>query len=280
MQKENGFIILDDLKVSLTIPRDMGGEILKFYKGEELFFKSCNEAQAMSSLFGAEVCRELGIPVVSFGLAKYKGIIGTVATSFNPKHEKVVFLNQILNKYYKEVVEKKKHKSYITKAYDLYNLDDLSLALLYCYHDEKIVRYLMQKLYVFFFLQFILGDFDMHFENLAISNGDFVPLFDFDGCFKLDYYSNYRTISLEKTGHDLEKRRKPIEVLEEMIPLYGNLLKNMLDKLSSKEEILAKIETQLGVSIHPNLTRHIKYDEYLDELRECLKEKQNRFCPK
>ncbi len=277
LERVNGYLILDNMKVSQKIKRNTGGEILKFFSGGELYFKECPLPVLLAHLFCEQIFRSLNIPVVHFDSAKYQGKTGVVSTSYNPNHYKEIPLKTILDKYYLEVVLKHKHKSYIKNSYNLYNLEDIERALLYFYKNEQnfseIVSSLMQQITTLFFSQFLSGDNDMHYMNLVILQGEnpyVAPYFDFDHSFYLQYFSNRTVVALEKEGHDEKIKRYPIDVLKDMLPLYLDILKEMLQVLPSKEEVLNSMEKSLGISLHPNLVRHICYDTYLSSINELV----------
>lgn len=287
LEREDGYIILDFLRVAQHIPRDKGGEILKFYKGQELYFKDCSESLAISQLFCTYVLRALEIPTVSLDMARYQSYKGIVSTSYNPHHLKEFSLKNILDKYFLEVVLKRKHKSYIQKSYDLYNLEDIYQALCYFFrndlNNEAIVSSLMQDIVKLFFCQFLLGDYDMHYRNLIVlkdSSFHLAPFFDFDGSFCLDLNSTRYVVALENYGHDSRKRRKPIEVLEESIPKYYELFKELFVLIPTKTEVLNDIEKSLGKKLHPNTIRHICYDEYIAQIDNMLKMYEKHFLKK
>ena len=265
MKKINGYILLDSLKVSQRIPRDTKGEVLKFFDQQELYFKACSEAEIISYLFCERIFKALSFPVVHFEMAMYQGKMGVLATSYNPNHQKEISLQKILNIYYSEYVVKHKHKSWITKPYDLYNLEDLEKALLYYYKDDGIVLSLMSQLTFLFFSQFFTGDYDMHAKNLVVIDNQIAPLFDFGGSFKLQFDSNFYTLALDKKSR-FGVRKTPRKALSEFPSEYLDLMREMLLKLPTQDEILIDIEKQIGFPIHANLTRHICFDHYKQEI--------------
>ena len=85
---------------------------------------------------------------------------------------------------------------------------------------------------------------------------------------------------MENYGHDSRKRRKPIEVLEESIPKYYELFKELFVLIPTKTEVLNDIEKSLGKKLHPNTIRHICYDEYIAQIDNMLKMYERRFFKK
>ncbi len=285
MKKEDGYLILDSLNVSQVIPRDNGSNILKFYNGQEVYFKESSLALSIGHIFSAKILKSIGVKVVEVDIAKYNNHEGLISTSYNPDHLKEITLKNVLDKYFLEVIIKKKHKSYIKSSYDLYNLEDLSSALFYFFKNEvnteEIVSSLMNDIIRLFFCQFILGWYDMHYRNIVILKGkDFhlAPFFDFDGDFSLDLNSNYYVVSLNNKRLNPKKRNKPIEILEDSLNNYYNYFKSIFNTLPTKEEILNEI--QFIKNLSPNLLTHICYDKYIFQINELLKRYENIFLIK
>ena len=88
LKKEDGYLILDSLNVSQVIPRDNGSNILKFYNGQEVYFKESSLALSIGHIFSAKILKSIGVKVAEVDIAKYNNHEGLISTSYNPDHLK------------------------------------------------------------------------------------------------------------------------------------------------------------------------------------------------
>lgn len=227
--------------------------------GKEYYFKACNPEELLSSLLASEMARSIGIKRLDFKVALYGEEIGLVSRSYNPSNKEEISIREILENYYEEVILT--HQSDFKDEYYLeksYNLETIWWALDYYYKDrkdkDKIVSFLMKNIVKYFIFQIIVGDPDLHYDNIIILDNDkptLAPYFDFDLCFTIKIHKKYEEYCLEP--FPISKGQNTISTIRSFIfasdSSYVSLVEEMLSNLPPIELLWAQIEKKHNVIV-------------------------------
>ena len=103
MEKKNRYIVLDKEKMFYKDGQTLGC-FWFLIDGKEYMFKSYDDLTCYKELFYEIVARILEFPTVHYEFASYNGITGVLTETFNPKKMKEVYLEDVLYKFFIEVI--------------------------------------------------------------------------------------------------------------------------------------------------------------------------------
>jgi len=280
MKRENGYIVLEQArKISRIGSHDV---YFAYVDGNMYYFKKGTAVENYTNVFCSLLANHLDIPSVSYDLAKYKKVCGTISEDFNPNQSDVYYLHDILKKYYTEVVKKYSRLFSLEKNFkSLYNLEVIWWALDYFYSDhkdkEKIVQSLMDDIVNSFILQIVLGNSDMHFFNLCILGKKDPVLaknFDYDKCFLADFdnldYNYELQVSSDKKTLACESTIKSFLSFSDFS--FVERLRSKVLKMPSFSSLVLEVEEKTGEKVPREVYYFLAsgYNNYLEQLQELV----------
>ena len=274
MKRSNGFLLLDDEKMISF--RDFSNSYWFILNNVKYFFKKCDTLNTCySELFFSELAKCLLIPTVSYDLAIYSGMYGVISKNFNTNCAKEVYLEEILKKFYNEVIVNNQD-DFINEMFleNTHNLDDIWLALDYYYADKDVVKNLMEQIVDSFILQICTGNRDMHYKNLVILEDEEIhlaPNFDYGLCGHVVFEEGVReNYNLQVSPLVFSLKNTPKVTILDFFNLSSSEYKErFIEKVNLMPDgsfIIENIERRIGVSIHSEIKESLlcKYEKIRD----------------
>ncbi len=287
MKKEN--MNLDKLDLTeLVIDKAHENRIFYFmYQQKKYYFKEGELEYCYRSLIGSEIAKYLGIPTLEFSLATYKGKYGVVSPTYNPENKKEVNLSVILKKYYSEVISKNKEEFSEEKIFELENnLETIWWAIEYYYKDRKngkeITANLMKQVIDYYILQIIIGEIDLHSNNICILDSEEPTLakyFDYDLCFEIIFRkNNYFNYTINPYADPDQKKILPAQSIRTFLHAsdssYEDYLKEKIKNAPDIEFIFEKVEEKTRFLMPEEYKKDYRYlyNQYLTTINAILEE--------
>ena len=285
MKRNDGYLVLDNANVIDKIPRNNGGEAIKFLiDGQEFYFKECDEVHSLLEIFCGYVAKFVDIPTVMYDLATYQNRKGVLSSSYNPYHLKEITLYEIFTHYYIScLVSDEELCDDLMHFDDLFNLEDIWNALDFYYQDNprknEIVEILMEDVINAFFLQIFLGNRDVHYTQLTILESDNPRLsmnHDYGESCLIQMHNNFYSYALQSTMHDTLHKVQPKDTIYDFFTSTDeSFISKFEEKLSlipSKDVILNFMREQLGIEVSESRVSFFlkNYDSYKLELQNIL----------
>lgn len=208
-----------------------------------------------------QVAHHLQIPTVHYDLAKFGSMTGVLTESFNPSLLQEVYLKDILEKFYDEVVclnLKDYPNGYFLE--NIFNLEDLWSALDYYYRERKdkatIVNNLMNQIVDSFLLQLCTENIDLHFLNLVVLDGEnpmLAPNFDYGQCGMVLYDSTIYNLQVSPLLQDNDAQTTILEFLGLSSLEFRERLQEKVNLMPDFFAVCHSIEQNTGVEIPPDI---------------------------
>lgn len=257
---------------------------------EEYYFKISRKEEIYKTLLASEIAKSMKIKTQSFKPVRIDGKLGLLSKTYNPLKKKEIKLKEILSIYYDEVIVM--HENDYENEYFLEltnNLETIWWALEYYYtrreNKNSIVSSLMQELIDYFILQIVVGDIDLHFENITILDGQEPTLanyYDYDMSYEIDYSNDIEGMFLLEPFPSTNTKKSE-NAIKDFIS-YSNqdyilLLKKKINNIPPLEIIWDKIEKEAGIKIPSKVKDKLnkKEYEYLAKIKSIIEEQENKF---
>lgn len=197
MERENGFLVMDDYKRLLD--RSNGRNFYGWFETDEgiFLFKTGRILSCYKEIIYSKLALQVGVPTVGYDLAIHKGSKGVITKKCTKN--KPITLKQILSNfleedltYYQKLVWDKQLGTY-DDCYALFDVESISRVLNHVYkdHPNYIEEQIEQNLFIRFIFQILFANNDLGAENLELEedNLQFLPLYDFENCDCVHYES-------------------------------------------------------------------------------------------
>ena len=257
--------------------------------GKKYYFKACDREELLLSLLASEMASSIGIKRLDFKVAYYGEEKGLVSKSYNPYNKEEISIRQILENYHKNVIST--HESDFDDEHYLdqtHNLETIWWALDYYYKNrkekEEIVSSLMEEIVKYFIFQILVGDQDLHYDNIIILDNDkptLAPYFDFDLCFTIEIHEAGEEYCLE--AFPTSQGKNTITTIRSFINAsdksYISLVEEMIHKIPPLELLWDKIEKKHPVIVSQRLKNQTidAVNESIDFLTKVIQENQNNL---
>ncbi len=272
MQREEGFIVLDDVFAmpkditfdNVRLPKFLAREsdvaIVKlideklvfrfYYKGEYYYFKHTHVHRLFNELLYEEICRCLKIDFIECDLARVGNYKGLISKDYRQKNCKYIDGKEILEA-----------AGLISEVQDnrlKYNsIENIYIALKSRYGSNAnfndCIKIVMKKLVSMLLVDILTYQTDRHYRNWQIvesDNGDFdlVPNFD-NEMFTCSHpcLANFALSVKEQSSIEINEQ----EILEDFDIQYPNLLRDSLWTISQEnlDVMFNRIEKKIGTPI-------------------------------
>lgn len=296
MERINGFIDISKLlkieemvsleSTVLLLERRSDVEIIKYdedhlifrfiYKGVFYFFKLVDYSDIYDALLYGEVCDELGVAHIEYGLAKLGNAYGLLSRDFTEKRKRYIDGLTL----FKEAGYNCSYSALKDRNLIYNNLQDILKALLKRYRNrlnyKAEVRKVFEKIIDMFLIDAIMLHPDRHELNWKIvedENGtiDLLPIFDND---KLSHRPPCRVaLAMGATRtKNVESFGESIKTFFKMFPNYYDPFINVYMRAISRENLemyFTRIEEKTGVPIPKSyrqkfLNRYLAHYNYLE----------------
>lgn len=279
MERKNGYLILDNQKMFYKENQAVGC-FWYLIDGKQYMFKSCEPLFCYMELFYEQVARHIQISTVHYDLAKSGLMTGVLTESFNPNLMKEVYLKDILEKFYNEVVclntQDYPHVYFVENTY---NLEDLWSALDYYYLDREdkasIVSHLMNQIVDSFLLQICTENIDLHYMNLVVLDGEsptLAPNFDYGQCGFV--FHDAGTYHLQVSPLSFSETNNAQSIILEFLGLssleFRELLQEKVNLMPDFMDVCHIIEQNTGTNIPKDIQENLLF-YYKDSKENLLK---------
>lgn len=265
MKYTNGYVVLDNEQlINDPNPKEIKYGMNKSYwfkiNDEEYFYKQCLEVEeAYMEMFSAIIAKYLNIKTVKYDIATFHNHIGVISKNYNENHQKEISLQQIVNKFYNDVIKDNKDYNYNLK--DLYNLEMIWDSLKYQYHNDDIVRNLMKEIIDSFILQFLTGNRDLNLSNLVIILND-VPSLAPNHDYSIQDINNYSDLNYALEVEPKSGKSIIDNFLDTSSNYYVNYFKEKILMMPRIETIFLRVELKTKKKIPTTIKlRYMKWYE-------------------
>ena len=280
MKYIDGYVNLDNEKMikdpnPKKIKYGMNESFWFMINDEEYFYKECLELEeAYMEMFASIIAKCVDIKTVKYDIAIFHNHIGVVSKNYNEKHLKEKALQEIINNFYKKVIEKNKEYNYQLK--DLYNLEMIWDALRYQYQDNEIVLKLMKDIIDSFILQFLTGNRDLNLSNLVIIEDD-IPYLAPNHDYSIQDINNYSELNYALEVEPKSKESILDNFLNTSSDYYINYFKEKIMAMPKIETIFLRVELKAKKKIPTNIKlRYMRwYEANLNALLEKIEYRLN-----
>lgn len=223
--------------------------------------------------------KKVGFPCVEVDLAVIKNKFGILTKNYNPKHLPVYSVQEMLDKYWDEIIRQinEEHKRYlIPTVYNAYefNLKRLPNVIeLFLIENENVKNLDMENGCLLQFVAQVIGsNTDLRTTNMEIiikeEKAKFSPLFDFGGYGEISfqsrkkiypYYFQNQIIKEEEIIPPKETLKRFLKTADKQeIEIFKKYLEKARGETTKITEIEQEIEEKIGIFLPGDITSYVR----------------------
>lgn len=264
MKRINGYIDINFYNMIKIVDKDRKQFFLE-YRGKKYFFKSGSLLENYTELFCSIIAKKVNISTVNYDLAFYDGNYGVVSEDYNPENLKVIPIQDILFKYYDEVIVPN-YKDFPLEVFveNAFNLEDVWESINYYYKNFLITENLMKSIIESFILQIIIGNKDMHMRNISIFDTDnpmLTPNYDYGASETVNLKDNQHFYNLQVQPLNFNEKNSAVLTFEKFLNLSDyqtvEMFKEKIQLAPLADEVFQEIESMTQMSVPLEIKKYL-----------------------